>query len=123
MESNDTKFAHSESIMVSQDSKSYGYTVFGKVKHWFSPFDSNPNSTGHPIQLQIKTVHVEWSLMILNFPTLSPFWFFYYVFDIAYPKQCLNTLLFFERFMFGIVTGPKVSKTLVGVIRDIQKIK
>lgn len=47
----------------------------------------------------------------------------YYVFDIAYPKQCLNTLLFLERFLFGIVTGPKLSKTVIGVISDIQKIK
>ena len=45
-----------------------------KVKHWFSLFHSNSNSTGHPIQLQNKTVHVEWSLMILNLPTLSSFW-------------------------------------------------
>ena len=47
----------------------------------------------------------------------------YYTFDIAYPKQCLNSLLFLERFMFGIMTGPKLSKTVVGVISDIQKIK
>lgn len=45
----------------------------------------------------------------------------YYTFDIAYLKQCLNSLLFLERFMFGIVTGPKLSKTVVGVISDIQK--
>ena len=45
----------------------------------------------------------------------------YYTFDIAYSKQCLNSLLFLERFMFGIVTGPKLSKTVVGVISDIQK--
>ena len=46
----------------------------------------------------------------------------YYTFDIAYPKQCLNSFLFLERFMYGIVTGPKLSKTVVGVISDIQKI-
>ena len=74
MESNDTKFDHSEFNLVSQVSKSYGYTVFGKVKHWFSLFHSNPNSTGHLIQLQNKTVYVEWSLMILNLTTLSSIW-------------------------------------------------
>ena len=74
MESNDTTHSHSEFILGFQVAKSYGYTVFVKVKHWFSLFNSNPNSTGYPIQLQNKTAHVEWSLMMLYFPTLSSFW-------------------------------------------------
>jgi len=47
----------------------------------------------------------------------------YYIFDISYPKECIITLLFLERFMFNIVNGPKLSKTAIGVISDIQKIK
>ena len=31
----------------------------------------------------------------------------YYVFDIAYPKQCLNTLLFFERIYVWNCNWPK----------------
>ena len=45
----------------------------------------------------------------------------YYVFDIAYPKTCSNTLLFLERFVFRITTGPSLSKTLIGTISDIEK--
>ena len=37
----------------------------------------------------------------------------YYVFDIAYSKQCFNTLHFFERFIFGLLGGAKVPKTLI----------
>lgn len=45
---------------------------------------------------------------------------YYNIFDISYPKECL---LFLECFMFNIVNGPKLSKTAIGVISDIQKIK
>ena len=47
MESNDTTFSHSEFILGSQVVKSYGYTMFGKVKHCF------PYSI--PIQTQLDT--------------------------------------------------------------------
>ena len=45
----------------------------------------------------------------------------YYVFDIAYPTPCMNTLSFMERFLLGITNGTKLSKTLVGTISDIDK--
>ncbi len=59
-----------------------------------------------------------------SFPqAMSALFACYYIFDISYPKECNTTMLFLERFMLGIVTGPKLPKTAVGTISDIQKIK
>ena len=39
----------------------------------FTPFHSKESFTGHPIQLQIVNVQVEWSLLMPNLSSLSPF--------------------------------------------------
>ena len=64
MESNHTKCARSEFTLVSEVSKSYRLhgikqIEFGKVKHCFSLFHTNPCLTGNLTQLQNRTVHVE----------------------------------------------------------------
>ena len=51
MESNDTKFAHFLSTLVSHAWKSYGYPAFGKVKDCLSPFHFNPTFTEHISQV------------------------------------------------------------------------
>ncbi len=61
-----------------------------------------------------------------SFPqAMSALFACYYIFDISYmyPKECNTTMLFLERFMLGIVNGPKLPKTAIGTISDIQKIK
>ena len=47
----------------------------------------------------------------------------YYMFDVQYPKESMNTMLFIERFILGIITGPMLSKTVLGTVSDIQKVK
>lgn len=44
----------------------------------------------------------------------------YYVFDLAYPNACKNTLLFLEKFIFDIKTGPPLSKAALAAITDIS---
>ena len=39
----------------------------------FIPFHSNQSFTGHPIQLQIVNVQVEWSLLIPNLSILTEY--------------------------------------------------
>lgn len=46
----------------------------------------------------------------------------YYVFDIEYPKACLNTLHFIERFILKL-PGTQVAKASLGTISDIYKMK
>ena len=45
----------------------------------------------------------------------------YYIFDIAYPKACTNTLLFVEKFLLKITTGPQISQASMRTVSDIQK--
>ena len=51
MESNDTKFAHFLSTLVSHAWKSCGYPAFGMVKDCLSPFHFNPTFTEHVSQV------------------------------------------------------------------------
>ena len=46
----------------------------------------------------------------------------YYIFDIVYPKQWSNCLLFIEKKLFGITSGPNFSPVQAGVISDIENI-
>ena len=46
----------------------------------------------------------------------------YYIFDIVYPKQWNNCLLFIEKKLFGITSGPNFSPLQAGVISDIENI-
>lgn len=44
----------------------------------------------------------------------------YYVYDLVYPKQCQNTLLFLEKFIFEISSGPKLSGAALATVTDIK---
>ncbi len=46
----------------------------------------------------------------------------YYVFDIEYPRTCLGTLLFLEKFIFKISSGPELPKSIVGIVSDILNV-
>ena len=48
----------------------------------------------------------------------------YYMFDIVYPKQWNNCLLFIEKKLFGITSGPNFSplQAAAGGISDIENI-
>ena len=45
------------------------------------------------------------------------------MFDVQYPKESMNTMLFIEKFILGTITGPMLSKTVLGTVSDIQKVK
>ena len=44
----------------------------------------------------------------------------YYIFDIIYPKQWNNCLLFIEKKLFGITSGPNFSPLQADIISDIE---
>ena len=46
----------------------------------------------------------------------------YFVYDIAYPKQCANSLLFVERHLFGLKGGPKFSPSVLAIVMDIEQL-
>ena len=45
----------------------------------------------------------------------------YYVYNIAYPKQWSNCLLFIENKLLGITSGPSISALPAGVISVIER--
>ena len=45
----------------------------------------------------------------------------YYILDIAYPRECKNTLLLIEKMFWGI-HGEKLPQSLVGTISNIEKL-
>ena len=44
----------------------------------------------------------------------------YYVYDIAYPKQCSNSCLFIERFLFALKGPQQLTQTGIGIIASIE---
>ena len=44
----------------------------------------------------------------------------YYVYDIAYPKQCSNSCLFIERFLFALKGPQQLTQTAIGTIASIE---
>ena len=44
---------------------------------------------------------------------------YYYVFDIAYPKEWNPCLLFIEKYLLGIKGGPELNPPQLGTISDI----
>ena len=44
----------------------------------------------------------------------------YFVFDLAYPKPCSNTLLFVQKMILKVSSSDKLSKCLLGTISDIK---
>ena len=46
----------------------------------------------------------------------------YYAFNIAYPSAWKTSLLFLEKKLFGIKSGPNFSKTQLGFVSDIENI-
>jgi len=44
----------------------------------------------------------------------------YYVYDIAYPKQCSNSCLFIERFLLALKGPQKLTHTAIGIIASIE---
>ena len=46
----------------------------------------------------------------------------YYVYNVVYPKQWNNCLLFMEKKLLGITSGPSINALPAGVISDIEKI-
>ena len=45
----------------------------------------------------------------------------YYILDIAYPRECKNTLLLIEKMFWGI-HGETLPQSLVGTISNIEKL-
>jgi len=45
----------------------------------------------------------------------------YYIFNISYPKQWNNCLLFVEKKLLGISSGPKFGPLQAGVVSDIMQ--
>ena len=43
----------------------------------------------------------------------------YYVYDIAYPKQCSNSCLFIERFLFALKGPQQITQTAIGILASI----
>ena len=46
----------------------------------------------------------------------------YYTFNIQYPKEASNTLLFIERYLLGIVSRPRMSSSATQIISAISKL-
>ena len=46
----------------------------------------------------------------------------YYIYDITYPKQWNNCLLFIEKKLIGISSGPSLGPLQAGLISDIEKL-
>lgn len=47
----------------------------------------------------------------------------YYVFNISYTQECVNTLLSIEKIIFDIKTGPAVKKSTISTLTDINNQK
>lgn len=47
----------------------------------------------------------------------------YYAFDIQYPSNCCNTLLFIEKFILMITSGAEFTKSILGTVTDIKNVK
>ena len=46
----------------------------------------------------------------------------YYTFNIQYPKEVTNTLLFIERYLLGVTTGPRISTSALQTVSAITKL-
>lgn len=46
----------------------------------------------------------------------------YYAFNIQYPKEATNALLFIERYLLGIVSGPRMSSSATQIVSAISKL-
>lgn len=46
----------------------------------------------------------------------------YYTFNIEYPKQIMNTLLFIERYLLGMTTGPRKSPLALQTVSVVNKL-
>ena len=46
----------------------------------------------------------------------------YYTFNIQYPKEVMNTLLFIEKYLTGISSGPRVTPATLQTISAIDKL-
>lgn len=44
----------------------------------------------------------------------------YYVYDIAYPKQCSNSCLFIERFLFALKGPQQLTQTAISTIASLE---
>ena len=44
----------------------------------------------------------------------------YYVYNIAYPKQCSNSCLFIERFLFALKGPQQLTLSAIGTIASIE---
>jgi len=46
----------------------------------------------------------------------------YYAFNIKYPKEATNTLLFIERYLLGILSGQRMSSAATQAVSAIDKL-
>ena len=45
----------------------------------------------------------------------------YYVFDMAYPRECKNSLLFLEKFLLKLPSSEKMSASVIAALTDYTR--